>query len=180
MNALCILTDGFEEIEAITPIDLLRRAEVNVTLAALNGQPTVRGRCGVEIQTTTSLDAVTEKLFDLLLLPGGPGTTALRDDARVIELTRRHAAAGKWIAAICAAPTILHTAGLLEGHAYTAHDSVKDILPNLLEDEAVVRSGKLITSRGAGTAVPFALELVQQLAGARIADDIAESIHCRL
>lgn len=176
-RALCILTDGFEEVEAITPIDLLRRAEVDVTLAAQHHRLTLRGRNGIQVQAQVTLDAVDTELYDLLLIPGGPGVKSLREDARVLEICRAHAANGKLIAAICAAPTVLAEAGLLEGKQFTGHASIKEMLPAMIEDAEVVRDGNIITSRGAGTALPFALELIEYCVSAATARKVAESIH---
>ncbi len=176
-TALCILTDGFEEIEAITPIDLLRRADVELRTLSQKADLVLTGRCGVKVTADGLLDEAKGKLYDLLLLPGGPGVKTLCEDERVIALVRRHAEAGKWIAAICAAPLIVHRAGVLAHHRFTGHGSIKETLPGLLEDQAVVTSGKLITSRGAGTALPFGLEILKHLVGAEMSRSIAKSIH---
>lgn len=175
-TALIIMPEGVEEVEAITPIDLLRRAGVDVTVASLSPEPRVTGRTNITIATDTSLAAVSEKLHDLLILPGGPGVRHLRASPQVIEVVKRHASAGKIVAAICAAPTVLKDAGLLHGTPHTAHFSVESELPELRKDQAVVRHGRLITSRGAGTAVPFALALIGTLFDESTAQKIAESI----
>lgn len=178
-TTLCILTDGFEEIEAITPIDLLRRAGVEVTLASQLNRLEVCGRNGIQVRAEVLLDAVIGQSFDLLLLPGGPGVQALCEDARVLAITQDHFKQGKWVAAICAAPRILHAAGQLDGHDFTGHASLEADFPALIRDQAVVCSEKLITSRGAGTALPFGLELVKQLCGEAQALEIAASIHTK-
>jgi 4-methyl-5(b-hydroxyethyl)-thiazole monophosphate biosynthesis len=175
-TALVLIADGFEEIEAIAPVDLLRRAGVEVTVASLAEQPHVTGRCGITMHADTALSAVGGRLFDLLFLPGGPGVKNLRADPRVDTVVKSHAAEGKWVAAICAAPTVLNAAGLLEGRRYTAHFSVAGELPNILADQRVVADGKILTSRGAGTALDFGLMLVEKLVSADKARDIARSI----
>ncbi len=175
-TALVLLADGFEEIEAIAPVDLLRRAGIEVTLASLAEQPHVTGRCGITMHADTALSQVGERLFDLLFLPGGPGVKNLRADPRVDAAVRSHAAAGKWLAAICAAPTVLNAAGLLDGRRYTAHFSVAGELPEILADQRVVTDGNILTSRGAGTALDFGLLLVEKLVSADKAREIARSI----
>jgi len=175
-TVLVLLAEGFEEIEAFTPIDLLRRAGAEVTVASLAEQPHVTGRCGVTVHADAPLSQVGGRLFDLLFLPGGPGVKNLRADPRVDAVVRGHAAAGKWLAAICAAPTVLNSAGLLDGRRYTAHFSVAGELPHILSDERVVVDGNILTSRGAGTALDFGLVLVEKLVSAAKAADIARSI----
>jgi 4-methyl-5(b-hydroxyethyl)-thiazole monophosphate biosynthesis len=175
-TVLALLAEGFEEIEAITPIDLLRRAGVAVTVAALAEGIHVTGRSGVTMHADSTLAAIETKLFDCLFLPGGPGVKNLRADPRVKPLVVRHAEAGKWVAAICAAPTVLHDAGLLAGRRYTAHFSVANELSQILADERVVVDGKIITSRGAGTALDFGLRVVEALFSAEVSREIGRSV----
>jgi 4-methyl-5(b-hydroxyethyl)-thiazole monophosphate biosynthesis len=175
-TVLVILPEGFEEIEAVTPIDVLRRAEVRVTIASLADNTLVVGRNKMTLQAETTLTGVGEQAFDLLFLPGGPGVTKLRADARVPALARAQTAAGRWIGAICAAPAVLHDAGLLQGKRYTAHPSVADELKNILSNERVVVDGKIVTSRGAGTALDFGLSLVELLVSASKASEIRAAI----
>lgn len=175
-TVLVILPEGFEEIEAITPIDLLRRAGVDVTVASLAENNHVTGRSGLIIHADTALSSAAGKPYDMLFLPGGPGVVNLRSDPRVAELARRQAAAGGWVAAICAAPSVLNAAGLLEGRRYTAHFSVAKELPAILTDQRVVVDGKLITSRGAGTALDFGLALVENLVSPAKAAEVAAAI----
>jgi protein deglycase len=173
---LCLLGTGFEEIEAITPIDVLRRAGAKVTLAAVGDEMLVKGRSGITVQADVLLANVSPDDFDVLLLPGGPGVKALREDGRPAQLAARFHAAEKVVAAICAAPTVLHDADLLSGKRFTAHFSVHGELPTALGDERVITDGFLTTSRGAGTALDFSLELVRRLYGQERADEIAASI----
>jgi 4-methyl-5(b-hydroxyethyl)-thiazole monophosphate biosynthesis len=179
-TVLAILAEGFEEIEATTPIDLLRRAGVEVLTAALADTIHVTGRSGLTVHADTTLAAVEATApprdFDCLFLPGGPGVKLLRTDPRVRALVLRQHAAGRWIAAICAAPTVLHDAGLLSGKRYTAHFSVANELTDILADERVVVDGRLLTSRGAGTSLDFGLRLVELLFSAEKAREIARSI----
>lgn len=175
-RALCLLVTGFEEIEAIAPIDLLRRAEAEVVIASLGKEKLVTGRCGVSIEADAILTDVADQSFDLLLLPGGPGVKALRTDGRPARLAKAYADAGKTVAAICAAPTVLADAGLLTGKRFTAHFSVHSELPGVLAEARLVKDGNIITSRGAGTAVEFGLALVGELFGAAKADEVAKAI----
>ncbi len=174
-TVLAILAEGFEEIEAVTPVDLLRRAGAEVTTAALVSMH-VTGRCGITLHADTTLEALGDRMFDCLFLPGGPGVARLRADPRVATLVRRHAEQQKWVAAICAAPTVLNDLGLLTNRRYTAHASVGTELPNILADERVVQDGRIITSRGAGTAVDLGLFLVEILYSRERSAEIGRSI----
>jgi 4-methyl-5(b-hydroxyethyl)-thiazole monophosphate biosynthesis len=175
-TVLVPLADGFEEIEAFAPVDLLRRAGVEVTVASLNDNRHATGRSGITAHADVALSAVTGQAFDLVFLPGGAGVKHLRADPRVIDLVRTQHAAGRWLAAICAAPTVLHDAGLLANRRYTAHFSVANELPAILAGERIVTDGKITTSRGAGTAVEFGLHLVALLTSADKAQEISKAI----
>lgn len=173
-SVLCLLGDGFEEIEFVTPVDLLRRVGITVTVAALEDL-TATGRCGIRVIADTLLADVDASTFDLLLLPGGPGVAAMRTDGRPAKLAREFADAGKPVAAICAAPLILMDAGLLAGRRFTAYHSVRPELGGGL-DERVVVDGPIITSRGAGTAMDFAMAIITRLVGADAAATVAAEI----
>ncbi|MGZ0655999.1 DJ-1 family glyoxalase III [Coraliomargarita sp. W4R53] len=174
-RALIILHPGFEEMEAVAPIDLLARAGVEVIQASTNSSLSVEGRNGITMQATHRLADVAAEDFDAIILPGGPGIMKLRGDARIVECLQRNHTAGKLIACICAAPLLLLDAGLSKNIAYTAHPSTLDQLA-AARSEAVVTEGNVITSRGAGTATEFALAIVQNLCGEDSAKEIAESI----
>lgn len=175
-TALVFLTHGFEEMETVAPVDFLRRAGVTVTLAGvgLDSDLLAKGRNGMVLRADAPLAAVAVDSFDLVVVPGGPGHAALRADSHVLEILRRHRDGGAYIGAICAGPTVLHAAGLLAGHAHTAHFSVASELPEAREAD-VVRDGKIITSRGAGTAHVFALALVEAVRGMEAAREVAQS-----
>jgi len=175
-TVLTLLAEGFEEIEATAPIDLLRRAGAEVVVAALGEGIHVTGRAGITVHATTTLAAVESTTFDCVFLPGGPGTKHLRADPRVRARVLGQHTGGRWIAAICAAPTVLNDAGLLAGRRYTAHFSVAAELPDLLANERVVVDGNIITSRGAGTAVEFGLVLVEKLFSSDKSREVAASI----
>ena len=167
-RVLVPLAEGFEEIEAVTVVDVLRRAGIEVHTASLDG-PRVTGSHGVTVLADKALDAVVADEYDMVVLPGGmPGAEHLKNDPRVISLLRRFAAEGRYTAAICAAPGVLAHAGLLEERAATSFPGFlkADSAPGIrLRDDAVVVDGKVVTSRGAGTAMEFGLVLIDLLEG---------------
>lgn len=165
-TVLVPLAQGCEELEAVTIIDLLRRAEVKVVTAGLEAGPVTASR-GVVLLPDVTLDAVLEQDFDMIVLPGGlAGAQRLEQDPRIIRLLQQMADKGKYTAAICAAPKVLATAGLLQGRAATAYPGILDKLSDLkLSSAAVVEDGTVITSRGPGTAMDFALTLITLLCG---------------
>lgn len=173
---LVVLAKGFEEMEAISPVDILRRAGATVTLASLAEGIHVTGKSGVTLHADTVFGEIEGSTFDCLLLPGGPGVSQLRSDPRVLARVRRQHEGGGWIAAICAAPLVLKDAGLLEGRRYTAHPSTAGELTGALPGERVVADGRIITSRGAGTATDFGLYLVERLFSREKAEEISRSI----
>lgn len=173
---LCLLAPGFEEIETVTPIDLLRRAGAEVVIASVTGEDLVTGRSGIVLRADASFADLQGHAFDLLLLPGGPAVQGLRTDGRAARLAADYFHAGKFVAAICAAPAILKDAGLLDGRKYTAHASMNAELPSSLAAERVVRDGAILTSRGAGTSVDFGLALVEMLYGPEKSGEIAAAI----
>lgn len=165
-KVLIPLAQGCEEIEAVTVIDILRRAGIEVTSAGLDAQP-VRASRGTVLIPDATLDAALKHHFDMVVLPGGqPGTDNLKKDVRILDLLKRMAQQGKYVAAICAAPSVLAAAGLLDGKRATCYPTCLDDFPRVnLQTASVVEDGKLITSRGPGTAMDFALVLVERLMG---------------
>ena len=176
-QVLVPLAHGFEEIEATCPIDLLRRAEVEVVIASCESELEVCGRSGLVMRADQFLSNSSSSQFDLLILPGGPAVFELRKDEKVLGLIREFANSDRPIGAICAAPLLLHDAGVLNDQKFTAHASTIDELPALISDQAVVHDQKIITSRGAGTAVEFGLALVNLLCGNEKEQEIRNSIH---
>lgn len=168
-KVLVPLAQGCEELEAVTIIDLLVRAEIEVVTASLDDERLITASRGVQLKAQTTLDAVLTESFDLVVLPGGlPGATYLQEDARIVRLLQTTVQAGKWVGAICAAPKVLVTAGLLDGKQATSFPGVIDQVParNMTYlDQAVVQDGQVITSRGPGTAMDFALKLIELLCG---------------
>jgi 4-methyl-5(b-hydroxyethyl)-thiazole monophosphate biosynthesis len=165
-SVLIPLAEGFEELEAVTLIDLLRRAQIDVVVAGLAGRYPIKASRGVVLVPDVALDDVLEHQFDMLVLPGGlPGAYHLRDDERVIALLQRHAAEDKLVGAICAAPLVLAQAGLLLNKQVTAYPGVLSSTEYHLRESAVVQDGFVMTSRGPGTAMDFALAIIGQLMG---------------
>jgi 4-methyl-5(b-hydroxyethyl)-thiazole monophosphate biosynthesis len=172
------LAEGFEEIEAVTIVDVLRRAELEVVVAGLAPGP-VRGSHGIAIVPDTHLGAADLARIGMLVLPGGmPGTRNLMKDERVLALARRLHAEGRRTAAICAAPLVLQAAGLVGGVEVTAHPSVRAELDRAVVRAGphVVRSGTITTSQGVGTALEFALALVAELRGEERARKLAAAM----
>ncbi len=167
-RVLIPLAQGCEELEAVTIIDLLRRAGIEVVTAGLSEQAVTCSR-GVVLIPDTTLDLVLGDDFDMIVLPGGlPGADNLDQDPRIIRLLQQMHERNKYTAAICAAPKVLAHAGLLEGRKATSYPGVLDSMPldaTELHADAVVVDGKVITSRGPGTAMDFALELIERLMG---------------
>jgi 4-methyl-5(b-hydroxyethyl)-thiazole monophosphate biosynthesis len=167
-SVLVPLAQGCEELEAVTVVDLLRRAGIDVVTAGLDARP-VRASRGVTLIADMTLDAALQQEFDMIVLPGGlPGADHLSADVRVIDLLKKMAADGRYTAAICAAPRVLAHAGLLDGKRATSFPGALDIdaVPGLdYQEVPVVTDGKVITSRGPGTAMDFALTLIETLVG---------------
>lgn len=172
------LAEGFEEVEAMTPADLLRRAGAEVTLVAVGGRREVAGSHGIVITADRLFSEMDFSDTDLLVLPGGmPGTLHLKECQPLIELLKEFNGNGKRLAAICAAPTVLGAAGLLNGRKAACYPGCEDGLTGaeVLTDR-VVEDGNITTSRGVGTAIPFALSLISQLFSPQKAEEIRESI----
>ena len=177
-RVLVPLAEGFEEVEAVTIIDLLRRAEIEVVTAGLQSRR-VTGNHGITLEADTTLDAAltaAAPAFDMIALPGGlPGARHLQSDARLIAALQAAIARGACAAAICAAPIALAAAGLLEGRRATSFPGFLDAgaIPGLeLSEAPVVTDGQVITSRGPGTAMDFALALIEQLAGSEVRERV--------
>lgn len=178
-RVLVPLAPGFEEIEAITVVDLLRRAAIEVHTASLDG-PHVTGSHDIAVLADLALDAVVADDYDMIVLPGGmPGADHLKGDPRVISLLRRFAAAGRYTAAICAAPGVLAHAGLLEERAATSYPGFlgPGSAPGIrLCADAVVVDGNVVTSRGPGTAMQFGLALIEVLEGTAAMERVRERL----
>ncbi len=172
-----ILADGFEEVEAMAIIDVLRRAEIDTVMAGLHGGHITSAR-RVKIIPDTVIDTVKADDFGMIVLPGGqPGSDNLNADPRVKELITSFSQKGKLTGAICAAPIVLASAGLLQGKRATAYPSYKNRLGKAVyEEQSVVTDGTVMTSRGAGTALSFGLAIVERLLSREKAQQIKEAM----
>lgn len=177
MKILVPLAPGFEEMEAITIIDLLRRAELNIVTAAISENP-VKGSHNIKITADTILNE--KDKYDAIILPGGmPGTNNLKDDKRIISLIKSINKSGGITAAICAAPIVLAEAGVLFGKKYTCYPGFENQIKDAFyTSDPVVQDSNIITSRSAGTAIPFALKLIEVLANKASSSEIEKSIMC--
>jgi protein deglycase len=176
-KVLVPLAQGCEELEAVTIIDLLRRAEITVTTAGLDSEPVTASR-GTVIIPDTNLDTALKDKYDMIVLPGGlPGADHLENDERIKNSLIKMANSEKIIAAICAAPKVLANAGLLDNKKATSYPGFLDDANNTeLSNEAVVVDGKVITSRGPGTAIDFALTLIESLEGKEKRDEVETTL----
>lgn len=179
MKKVCVLlAEGFEEVEAFTVVDILRRAEVYVDTISIEDEYLVRGAHGISIHTEDLFHEVDFSTFEMIVLPGGmPGTSNLGAHMGVKRLLIDFAKDNRLIAAICAAPTILGKYGLLKGKkatCYPGHEG--ELLGAVVSDEKVCVDGNIITSRGVGTAIDFALKLVSILVNDQRAKEISDAI----
>ncbi len=175
--AVVILSPGFEEIEAVTIIDILRRGGVKVIVAGLE-KGLITGSHNIPIQPDIYYRDIIETNFDMLILPGGqPGTNNLKHDKYILNWIKKRSKENQKIAAICAAPTILHEAGIADGLELTSYPSEKPLFTeSIYREEKVVRDKNIITSRGVGTAIEFSLTLVAELVDKEKADEVRNKI----
>lgn len=173
-----MMADGCEEIEALTVVDLLRRAGITIDMLGIKKQPMITGSHGIVIGVDAYLGDVNLDGYDGIVLPGGmPGTTHLKEDVAVCEAVKTFFAAGKLVSAICAAPTVLGFCGILEGKHATCYPGCEEGLTGaLLSEDRVVCDGNIITSRGMGTAIPFGLALISYLLDEQVANQLSRGI----
>lgn len=182
MKRVCIfLADGFEEVEALTVVDLLRRADVKIDMVSISDSLSVRGRSNIEVTADLMWEESNAEKADMLILPGGmPGVKYLGEHKGLTELIKKYAEEGKKLAAICAAPTVFGQLGILKGKKATCYPGLEDKLIgadiSTDEDESVITDGNITTSRGVGTAIPFALCLITILEDKAISDRVKRGI----
>ena len=179
-KALILLAPGFEDLEAIATVDILRRAEIDLTVASLH-EDAATGARGTTVRSDTNLGLLgPEPTFDAVILPGGqPGTNNLAADPRVIERVQAQARAGRLVAAICAAPKVLAAASLLEGRRFTHFPGAlteTEAAGGEPRNDAVVIDGNILTGRGPGVAIDFALAVVEQLVDRETRDRVETSL----
>ncbi len=177
-NISVFLADGFEEIEGLTVVDLLRRAGVDVTTVSITGEYLIHGAHGIDVQADKLFEEVNYGNQDMLVLPGGmPGTLNLGTHQGLEQLLRQFYMEKKYIAAICAAPSVFGRYGFLNGRRATSYPGFEEQLEGAIcVKDAVVVDEHVITSRGMGTAIPFSLSLIELLVGSEKADEIGKSI----
>ena len=178
-KAYIFLADGFEEVEALTAVDLLRRAGVDVRMISISDSLEIVGRSRIQVMADRMFDDRGYDSADLLILPGGmPGTEYLMNHEGLRRLILEKAAEGRtYLAAICAAPMIFGRLGLLKGLKATIYPGMENELAGAdVSEEPVVTDGHFVTSRGVGTAIPFALKLIEILGTKEAAKDVADSI----
>ena len=179
-RVLIPLAEGFEELEAVSVIDILRRGDIEVVVACVGDGPVVRGSRKTAIVPDMRLDEVLGDPFDMIVLPGGmPGVKHLKDDPRIRRIVERLDGTGKYTAAICAAPSILAHYGMLKGRRATSNPKHRDevALDGIdYREQAVVRDGRIVTSRGPGTAIDFALQLIEILKGPELCRRVADGL----
>jgi len=178
MKVFIFLADGFEELEAIAPIDIFRRAGFEVTVISISNEKAVRGAHNITVMADSLFTEADYSVNDLIYLPGGmPGTKNLGEHAGLKNLLLKQASENKKIAAICAAPSILGQLGLLKGKESICFPGFEDQLTGAtLSKEKMVESGNISTARGAGVAIQFALKLVEELKGKNLAEQLATQI----
>lgn len=177
-TAYLFLATGFEEIEAVTVIDMLRRAEINVTTVSISRNLQVEGAHGMTLTADCTWVEMPVEDVDWLILPGGmPGTKHLAECKPLISLLQRHAAAQKNIAAICAAPSVLGQAGLLAGYKATCYPGFETQLTGAdVTGESVAVDRNIITANGPGAAIPFASAIIEKIAGAEKSKEIVSAM----
>ncbi len=172
------LADGFEEIEALTVVDLLRRAGIGITTVSIMGRKSVTGSHNITVEADALLDEADFDSLDMLILPGGmPGTSNLDACEPLKDNIRKFNDSNKLLAAICAAPTVYGKMGLLNGLKACCYPGCEDRLEGaLIQTTEVTKDKNFITSRGMGTAIPFGLAIIEQFQGKEAADDMAKKI----
>ncbi|NMB07972.1 MAG: DJ-1/PfpI family protein [Tissierellia bacterium] len=175
---LLFLAEGFEEVEALTVVDYLRRMDIVVDTCSITGENKVEGAHGVIVEADKVLNELENtKDYNGLVIPGGmPGATNLRDNEKVIQLVKEFNQDEKLIAAICAGPIVLEKAEILEGKEVTSYPGFEDELKGIYKEDLVVQDENIITARGPAVAVYFALKIVEYLLGENRVEDLKKDI----
>ena len=177
-KAVMLFANGYEEVEALMTVDLLKRAGVDIRLVSINDDMTVTGSHGISVTMDTKLSRIQLKEEDAIIIPGGmPGTMNLGVYVAVTGALKQMNRDGKIVAAICAAPSVLGKCGILEGKKATCYPGFEDKLIGAeIVNKAVVTDGNIITSRGLGTSMEFGFELIKKLISEEKAEDVREQI----
>lgn len=177
MKVMCILTDGFEELEAVGAIALLRRAGISIDVFAMNNEAAT-GRFEITLSNLKALNDAVISDYDMLFLPGGPHYQKLEANKEVKDILASFIGdKNKYVAAICAAPTILGRLGYLKGKKYTCFTSMNDDFGGTYVDTYTVRDGNLITGRSAAAVIDFAFAIIEALEGKEKAEEVKASIY---
>lgn len=177
-NVIVFLADGFEEIEALTVVDMLRRAEIAVTTVSIQEAKEVKGAHGITVLADSLIEQMDFQQADMVVLPGGmPGTIHLGECKTVTDTVQEFYKGKKEVAAICAAPSVLGDLGILKGREAVCYPGFEDRLKGAkVLEEPVVSDGNITTGRGMGTAIVFAAKLIEKLSGKEKAQEILDSI----
>ncbi|OFI05894.1 chaperone protein YajL [Clostridium acetireducens DSM 10703] len=177
-KAVVLFAEGFEEIEGLTVVDVLRRAGVLCDMCSVSSNKEVVGAHNIPIKTDITFDNANFDEYEAIIMPGGiPGSTNLRDNNKVLDKVRDFNNKGKIVAAMCAAPIVLVAAGVVAERTITAYPGIEKELGNVnYSEEIVVQDGNIITSRGPATAIYFALKILQNLSGREVAENIKEGM----
>ena len=179
MKVILFLAEGFEEVEALTVVDYLRRKSILVDTISITDNETVKGAHDIIVITDKKIDELKEvDSYDGVVIPGGmPGASNLRNDNKVIEIIRTMNDSGKLVASICAGPMVLERAGVIKGKKVTSYPGYEDVLKDsIYQEESVVIDGNIITSRGPSLAVEFAIEIIKYLRGHEKAEELKRDI----
>ncbi len=180
MSRACVFfAEGFEEVEALTVVDLLRRAKIRTEMVSISGDLFVTGRSGITVKADVLFENADPENADMLVLPGGmPGVKYLGAFGPLTDLLARFNADGRYISAICAAPMVFGALGIVRGKRATIYPGMEEALKGaeVSTREEVVTDGHVTTSRGAGTAIPFALRLIEILEGSDAAENVKKGI----
>lgn len=177
-KAIILLAEGFEEIEALTCVDVLRRGEVDCRICSISSKEDVKGAHGVVVKAEILLQNINEDEYEAIILPGGmPGAVNLRDNEKVIEIVKKFDRENKIIAAICAAPIVLKKAGIIYNRKVTSYPGFEEELQAYnYSEEIVVQEANLITSRGPATAPYFALKVLENLSGTESVENLKKDM----
>lgn len=178
-KVLILLGEGFEEIEALTPVDYLRRMDIVVDTCSIGKEKKVAGAHNIIVEADKIIDEINDSRdYDAIIIPGGlPGATNLRDNERVIELVKEFNEKEKLIGAICAGPIVLEKAGIIKGLELTSYPGFEDDLKEgIYKEEIIVQDGNVITARGPAVAVYFALKIVENLLDEEKVEELRQDI----
>lgn len=178
-KVILFLAEGFEEVEALTVVDYLRRKDINVQTVSITKDEKVKGAHNITVLADRNIDEIKDiDSYDAVIIPGGlPGATNLRDDEKVIDVVKKVSENGKLAAAICAGPIVLERADIIRGKKVTSYPGFEEeLMSGVYIEQNVVRDGNVITARGPALAVDFAIEIMKYLLGEEKAEELKADI----